>query len=252
MGRPSRIVGESNIYHVTTRGVAQQSVFEDDLDRRHMFDLLRDSSEKFNVTIHAWCFMSNHIHLLLQAPMASISSFMNSVLSRYAKTYNERHARSGHLFQERFYSNNIDSDEYLLTAVRYIHFNPIKMGIHDLARYRWSSYSEYLGCDGLCDTTFVLDVFDGLQSFQSFHATPNNDQENYSSTFEGPQRNDPPSDDELIALAKNLLNIENISTISRVSRKTRNDMLVILKSRMSVRQISRITGLGRNVIQRAK
>ena len=252
MGRINRMICEGDIYHVTTRGVAQQSIFEDNYDRLRLLKLLRDSSEKFCVTIHAWCFMSNHVHLLLQASMEKVSSFMNSVLSRYAKNYNERHGRTGHLFQERFYSSPIDTDEYLLAAVRYIHFNPIGIGIHDLEKYQWSSYREYLGSDGLSDTSFVLSVFGGLQSFKDFHALPNNDQIILASKFEGSQTWEPPTDDDLIVKAKALLGIDNLSIISQADKNSRNNMLVTLKSTMTIRQIARITGLGRNVIQRAK
>ena len=251
MSQHQRAISEGSVYHVTSRGVAQQSIFEDDTDRRYMLELLSDSSHKYRVEIYAWCFMGNHVHLLLHAPMQDISLFMNSVLSRYAKRFNTRHARSGHLFQDRFYSSPIGSDEYLLVAVRYIHFNPIGIGVHNLAEYQWSSYREYLGSPGLCSPRFVLSVFGGLTGFLDFHAAPNNDQMMYSRAFEGDASRSSQSDDFLIAYAKSLLGIDHISAIAQSSTEDRDRMLCILKSRLTIRQIARITGLGRNIIQRA-
>ena len=247
-----RIASEGDFYHVTTRGVAQHNIFEDDDDREFMLKLLRNSTEKHQVEILAWCFMSNHVHLLIHAPLSNVAVFMNSLLSRYARYYNKRHSRSGHLFQERFYSTPIDTDEYLLVAVRYIHFNPHGIGVKDIERYRWSSYREYLYGADICNTTFILKLFDGIGQFKNFHGAPNNDQASYSIVFEAFDTQETPTDDELIAFAKRVLGIENLSSIAQTNKDERNRMISILKSRLTIQQIVRITGLGRNVIQRAK
>ena len=126
------------------------------------------------------------------------------------------------------------------------------MGLVRPDHYQWSSYREYLGAKGFSDTDFILSVFGGLESFKDFHAQPNDDQDKLQKAFEGSETRGNPSDDELIAAAKDLLGIDNLSRIGRASKDERNRMLVVLKSRFTVRQIARITGLGRNIIQRAR
>ena len=84
---------------------------------------------RFDVEVFGWCLMGNHVHLLLHGHIAGISKAMQVLLGTYALKFNEQTGRSGHLFQERFSSEPIDSDEYLLSALRYIHQNPDKARI---------------------------------------------------------------------------------------------------------------------------
>ena len=252
MSRRPRAISEGDIYHVTARGVAQQSIFEGSTDREFLLGVIGDAAAHFEVELYAWCFMSNHIHLLVHAPLERIASFMNSSLSQYARFFNKRTGRTGSLFENRFHSCAIDTDEYLMTAVRYIHFNPKGAGVLDLKRYYWSSYREYLGVPEICQTEFVLGVFGGLSEFACFHETPNDDQERYRLDFEFCSAEEKNSDDAAIAIAKQLLGIRSLATIAQADKATRNNMIVLLKTKLSVRQISRITGISRSVVQRTQ
>ena len=243
---------EGDVYHLAARGVAQQTIFEDDTDRRVLLELLIEVAERTEVEVYAWCFMSNHIHLLVHAPLEVVSAFMHDILFRYARYYNGKNARCGHLFQNRYGSSAIDSNEYLMTVVRYIHFNPSSMDVGDLKTYRWSSYREYLGRAELCSTEFVLDVFQGIEGFESFHSMQNDDQNTYREILEPTLEHKAVSDDDAIAIAKEMLGIRSVAEIAQADKEARDRMLALIKTRLTVRQIARVTGIGRNIVQRAK
>lgn len=247
-----RIRSVGDVYHVTTRGVAQQIIFEDDKDRLFLFQALFDASEDEEVKVLAWCFMGNHIHLILQADIEAVSRFIQLSLSRYARHFNKQHGRSGHLFQDRFYCSPIDEDEYLKTAVRYVHWNPMSMGYQKCGEYQWSSYNEYIDTPILCKTDTVLDVFGSVSNFERFHDQDNNDQVELSQEFEGSFERCVFTDEQAIVLAKSIANVGNLSEIAQMSRPERNAILAELKSQLGVRKTARLTGIGRNIVQRAK
>ena len=247
-----RIRSVGDVYHVTTRGVARQMIFEDDKDRLFLFQALFDASEDEGVKVLAWCFMDNHIHLILQADIEAVSRFVQISLSKYARHFNRRHGRSGHLFQERFYCSPINEDEYLKTAVRYVHWNPTSIGYRKCGEYRWSSYNEYVDTPILCKTDSVIGVFGSVNSFERFHDQDNNDQVELSLEFEGSSDRHVFTDEQAIALAKSIANVSNLSEIAQMSKSERNAILADLKSQLGVRKTARLTGIGRNIVQRAQ
>ena len=95
MPRVARRPSESGIYHVTARGVGRQLIFEDDRDREELLSALADEGDRLEVRLLAWCFMGNHIHLLVQSGLDDLAAYMRRVLGRYAMFFNVRHARSG-------------------------------------------------------------------------------------------------------------------------------------------------------------
>ena len=125
MPRGPRKQSEQGYYHVMLRGAGRQILFEEDRDRHEFLGHLTDAMPVFCIELIAWCLMDNHVHLLVCDPKNQLASFMHAVSTRYALYYN---AKSGHVepvFQGRFKSKPIDTDEYLLQAVRYIHDNPL-------------------------------------------------------------------------------------------------------------------------------
>ncbi len=90
---------------------------------------------------YAYCLMTNHFHLLVQTPQPNLSQGMQRLNSEYAGYFNERHRLDGHLFQQRFDSRLIETDEYFADAMRYIAFNPVRAGLcgHP-AEWPWSSF----------------------------------------------------------------------------------------------------------------
>ena len=96
-----------------------------------------------DIHIIAWCFMDNHVHLIVYDEACKISDAMHALLSPYARYFNKRSNHVGHVFQDRFSAAPIEDDAYLLRAVAYVHANPAKAGAGPMDQYRWSSYDEY-------------------------------------------------------------------------------------------------------------
>lgn len=157
MPRPLRVEFPGAIYHVTIRGNARQKIFDDDHDRERFLQRLAESVETYGARVYLFCLMSNHVHLVLETPAANLGRLMQSLGTGYTMYYNLRHATCGHLFQGRYGAKLVEGDEYLLKLSRYVHLNPVFVGVEKslelkqrierLRSYRWSSYRSYIGKD---------------------------------------------------------------------------------------------------------
>ncbi len=146
MARPLRIEFPGAIYHVTSRGNAQTSIFLDDIDRNTFLSVLGLTLHRFNVLCHAYCLMTNHFHLLLETPDANLSKAMRQLNSVYTQAFNRRHGRVGHVLQGRFKSIVVDREAYLLELCRYIVLNPVRACmVKEPGKYPWSSYRDTAG-----------------------------------------------------------------------------------------------------------
>lgn len=155
MARKPRIHLAGGLYHVIFRGNGGQPVFLNDDDRYRFYLLLQEGTCRFGYRVHAFCLMTNHIHLALQVSDIPLSRGMQNLSFRYTRWINWRQKRTGHLFQGRYKAVLVDGDSYLLELVRYIHLNPVRVGIvKDPEEYPWSSHRAYLGKESLpCLTT---------------------------------------------------------------------------------------------------
>ncbi len=148
MARPLRIEFPGAIYHVTSRGNAQNSIFLDDIDRKNCLSALALTLRRFNVICHAYCLMTNHFHLLIETPDANLSTAMRQFNSVYTQAFNRRNGRVGHVLQGRFKSIVVEREAYLLELCRYIVLNPVRAGmVKGPGSYRWSSYRATAGLD---------------------------------------------------------------------------------------------------------
>lgn len=250
MPRTIRIECASNIYHVFNRGVGHQFIFEDDDDRIELLNRVVRLSSSLHVTVLAWVLMNNHVHFLLHASMASISVFMQRLQSAYASYFNERHHHLGHLFQGRFGSQGIESNEQLLAVMRYIHRNPVEAGLSKTLDYAWSSYGEYLGQPRLCKVSFIFNMFDNSVEFEKFHTAVANGH------VASPGRREfcsvKPNDKEALQIAEQEFGANWKDLILSQDKEFRNASLRKLKAHgLSIRQIERMTGIGRGIIQRS-
>lgn len=150
------------LYHVILRGNDGQSIFFDDTDRTRFSFLLQEGIERFGHLIHAFCLMSNHVHLAIQVGEVSLSRILQNLSFRYTRWFNWRQGRSGHLFQGRYKAVLVDADVYLLELTRYIHLNPVRAGmVKEPQDYLWSGYRGYLGFETIpwLTTNWVLSQF---------------------------------------------------------------------------------------------
>lgn len=146
MARNRRINHPGSYHHITARGVDRSAVFHDDGDRRQFLSLLGEARTRFGCQVLAFCLMTNHIHLTVRDDFGTLSRTQHFLNGVYAKRFNRKHGRTGHLFERRFWSSMLDSDSYLATCTTYVHRNPVEAGMVRKAEdYKWSSYPSYVG-----------------------------------------------------------------------------------------------------------
>jgi putative transposase len=142
MGRQLRLIADGLVYHALNRGNNRAPVFRRDADFQHFLDALAQTKERYPFRLYAYCLMSNHFHLVLEpAAGQSISRIVQSLTVAHTWHFHKSSATSGHVWQGRFKSPVISTDEHLLTVMRYVESNPLRAGIvGDLDAYPWSSY----------------------------------------------------------------------------------------------------------------
>ena len=242
MPKTRRVISGSGYYHVVPKGIANQLIFENDLDRSLYLELLRKAKAETGVKIHAYCLMSNHVHLVVEDQDGKLSEFMKFVTERYAMHYAQQIGRTGGIFRKPFWSEPIESDEHLLCAVRYVHANPAAAGICAASQYEWSSAKDYLGrSTEITDTEMVLDMLDGRDGFIEFSKANNAT----ALPFPGSGLAHHLSDEEALAIAKNILGADGVN-LAACDAETRAASIALLAERgFSITQISRLTGIGR-------
>ncbi len=165
MPRKARIDAPGALHHIIARGIDRRSIFEDDTDRANFLSRVDTILSDTRTVCYAWALIPNHFHLLLRTGTSSISTVMHRLLTGYAISYNYRHHRYGHLFQNRYKSILCQEDTYMLELVRYIHLNPLRAGIVEdigqLHRYPYCGHSALLGRHdrNWQDTGYVLKLF---------------------------------------------------------------------------------------------
>ena len=185
MPRKAREKSETGIYHVMIRGSNKQEIFHDDQDFARFLETLELVKRKTELKINGWCLMANHAHLLLGEGQEAISLAMKRIGVSYAWFYNWKYQTTGHLFQDRFRSEKVEDDAYLMTVIRYIHQNPVKAGIvKRTLDWNWSSCHGYYGekCfpPGLLNPELILSLFSdrtdiAIERFRQFDTVMNAD-----------------------------------------------------------------------------
>lgn len=149
MARRLRLHVPGGFHHVTLRGNHQHPIFFTNSDRDLLNEIVAETVEQCGLRVHAYCWMTNHLHFLVQISDIPLGRAVLRIASRYARTVQKRLETTGHLFERRYHSTIVDADRYLLALLRYIHLNPVEAGItRDPLEYWWSSHRNYLGLGG--------------------------------------------------------------------------------------------------------
>jgi REP element-mobilizing transposase RayT len=131
---------------VLARGNAREHIYRDDGDYESFLAVLADCCERYEWCCYAYCLMGNHYHLVVETPRPNLSLGMRQLNGVYARRYNRRHGRCGHVFQARYRSILVEKESHLLALVRYVALNPVRAGLcDDAAGYCWSSYAATAG-----------------------------------------------------------------------------------------------------------
>ncbi len=167
MPRPPRYLFSGGIYHVIARGNNRMKLFHDKQDYRFYRKLWIQAKKKFSLNVYRWCFMPNHIHLIVTPKTDDgLSLAMHYIQHRYAKYYGRRYKWVGHVWQGRYTSRLIADDRYLYQCGNYVENNPVRAGLIDRAEdYVWSSaYGRSRGfMDGLTDDIHPSEIPDPIE-----------------------------------------------------------------------------------------
>ncbi|MCD6311515.1 MAG: transposase [Elusimicrobia bacterium] len=167
MSRPIRIEYPGAVYHVISRGDDKGKIFRDAADYKKFLNVIKKAKRRYGVIVYAYALMPNHYHLLIETTRANLARLMHCIQTTYSVYYNNRHCRTGHVFQGRYKAILVEKDSYLLRLSRYIHLNPVRAKMVKRPQdYRWSSFCEYAG---LVDSRvsapgFVLESFGSSSS----------------------------------------------------------------------------------------
>lgn len=138
-----RVILENAYYHIISRGNQKQGVFFEDKDFEKYLNLLSRYKEKYGFKVYAWCLMPNHIHLILDVDKPQdLAKVMQGLNLAYAKWFNNKYNKVGHLWQNRYKSMNIQKSQYALDCINYIEANPVRANLKQSPLdYKWSSFS---------------------------------------------------------------------------------------------------------------
>ena len=251
MPRVARERSKTGIYHIILRGVNRQTIFKDDEDRQRFFESIAKFKDESKYQLYGYCFMDTHIHALMKEEMEPISLVLKRICSSFVYWYNLKYDRTGHLFQERYKSEVVEDDPYFLTVIRYIHQNPVKAGmVKNVSDYKWSSYQEYINKPLITDTEFALRLFsddkkEAIKRFEMF-----NNQQNTDKCLEFEKKVRLTDEDIRSLLLQH--GIDNNKKLLKLELDERNRILrdVKLTEGVTIRQLSKITGVSKSVISR--
>lgn len=247
MARTARKRSSTGIYHVMLRGADRRIIYADGQDCNAFLTILAKAKEKTGFGIYAYCLMGNHVHLLVKEGQETLEQFFKRLGVSYVYYYNLRYQLLGHLFQDRFRSEAVETDAYFLDVLRYICQNPVKAGlVKTVWEYPW------LGCGGIMDKRGFLDDIKAYTSLnpndlQAFLEQPY--QEDHLDDA-GPKRL---TDTEAI---QRLCEATGCNTVQEIGGWPKNRMEEALRqgirSGISIRQLSRLTGVSKSVIERIR
>ena len=229
------------------RGINQQQIFEDSEDCEKFLQILKDCKAVSEYKLFAYCLMGNHVHLLVQDDKEPIEQIMKRISTRFVYWYNIKYQRVGHLFQDRFKSEPVEDDAYFMTVIRYIHQNPVKAGLcKNLADYEYSSYNEFFKNSDLIDTDFVFGIIP-FELFTQFNNEWSNDK--------CLEIEDKPivrvTDEQAQKIIYKYSKCKSAAQFQNLNLKQRDKCLIKFReSGLSIRQISRLTGVSFGIVRK--
>lgn len=253
MARESRKESPTKYYHVMMRGNNKEMIFENEAEKQYFLDQLQFQSNEGNIIIVAYCIMDNHVHLLINADILTMSESLKWINIKFASKYNYKYERVGHVFQGRYKSEIINNENHLVQVLRYIHNNPVsaKM-VPQVSEYKWSSYNHYLyEKDNIIDPyekQLILEIFSkSTKQFQEFHLKEETNEFLEISIDLEKQKEE--KAEKIITKYLDIHNIKNYDEL-RDNKKILEELVIELinTSKLSHRRISELLGLNRGRI----
>lgn len=262
MPRQARKESSTGIFHVMMRGINHQNIFEDGEDYYQFINTLDRMRVRYdddgipcgtNCIYYAYCLMGNHFHLLIREREESVGETVKRIASSYVYYYNRKFGRDGHLFKERFKSEPVDDMAYFVTLLRYIHHNPVKAGmVMNVKDYAYSSWGEYDGTVEpvfqICHTQVVLNRIP-FTELDAWVNEPLSDDVHCLDIEDASRKR--PSDDQVWQMIIEKSGVTNASAFQQLNEEVKRGVLRVLKEQgASHRQLERLTGIGRGIIQK--
>ncbi len=240
----------AGFYHIVNRGVEQRVVFKEKEDYEKFETLMCMYAKNHRITIHNYCLMSNHYHLLIEITQPNLSKFMRQLNMNYAIYFNKKYKRTGHLWQGRYKSWYVTDEAYLYSLMLYIEQNPLKADIVPvLEKYPYSSYSHFLDTDNvpecLADSWVVRHYRDDTEAIRAFlnskiDASQLEEMKKAASLVEAPDTDNEPDMDKLRRM------FEEVN-----ERQERNRQIVhAYQQGYSQHRIAKVLGLNQATVQR--
>ena len=245
MPRKARKKSATGIYHVMIRGADRRIIFADDEDCIRFLDTIQRVKQESAFHLYAYCLMGNHVHLLLKEGTEPVELVFKRIGASYVYYYNWKYQLHGHLFQDRFRSEAVEEDSYLLDVLRYICQNLVKAKLcRTPFEYPW------LGCSGITKAPAFLDELGSLtdlsdESLRQFVSEPC-DAEHLEDT--GFKRL---TDREAIERIRDVCKCQTVQEVGGWPADNRDEAVrKALDSGISIRQLSRLIGISKAVIER--
>lgn len=251
MPRDKRKVSRTRIYHVIVKGADRQLLFEETKDYVKYLEILENYKDELNFKLFAYCLMSNHVHLLIQvSEEGTLEKIFRSINTKYAVWFNMKYNRTGFVQDGRYHSEPVETIEYFLTAIRYIHLNPQKAGLESAPgeQYPWSSFVEYCSdVPRLIDRDTVFQIIGDEDLFFSMHSYVTSD----DACFDIKKTRKRLPDDVAKSIIEESCGCKNSTEFQKLSILERNCYIKkIYNEGVSIRQLNRLTGVPRGVIER--
>ena len=274
MARLSRSSIFAEYWHIMLRGTGHMDLFLCDADYVRFRETLCRFTGELSIPLYAYCLMSNHVHLLLRAGTDSMALLLKKTEVSYAHYFRQKYEHTGHLFQNRYISQPVQDERYFLAVYRYILRNPEAAGICGWEDYPWSNAVEIQNNTefGIADNVFIMGLVGNEKILRSFVSSSKSSGKAGQCmadriSIDGHEILMPEeievSEPEMMGFAvsdgevgKEICRIAGCDTplyLKTLRRPERDNILAAVKSRgFPIRQIERVTGINRNVIQRAR
>ncbi len=252
MARQRRQISESGYYHIMMRGNNKENVFSQDQDKEKVISILEKLKDDKILDVYAYCLMDNHIHLVVRDVRNEIGMTMRRFGVIYSLYYNKANNRVGHVFQERYKSEAIEEESFLMAVIRYVHKNPVKAKmVKRIQDYKWSSYNLYRqNINELVNVEDIVQIYtkdtnEGVKGFIAFH----NEEDNRVFLEDKDEQEKMEIERAWDIVEKELDYAPN--SVGDTGKRYIAQIMVD-KTNLSKRKIAEIVGLNRGVVQKMK
>ncbi|MFZ5642576.1 MAG: transposase [Bacillota bacterium] len=252
MPRHRREKSKSGYYHVMIRGNERRNIFLQEEDKLRFLETVKEKQgDRFFLL--AYCLMDNHVHLLLREGKEDVARVMKRITVSYVYYFNKKYKRVGHLFQDRYRSEVVEQDRYILALVRYIHQNPVKAGMVKRAgEYKWSSYQSYLKEDepiaGILEKETVLGLFSADKSTAIKMYKEYMDQEGQEEFIDITEEAEIMDEEEAQKLYESMLRDRGLKSKRHVTDEIIRQFKAV--TGLSIRKIAGIVGLNKDKVNK--